>query len=157
MLSKTCAGLACIVFLMGAPQAQAGVTRVEASKEAGTLTFYDHEKVVATFRSVFGSNPAPKAREGDRATPIGRYMLHPARASRSWNWFMPIDYPNADDKKAGRTGRDVGLHGTGWNPLVGFAHWLRFNWTAGCIAVSNSEIEQIRHLVKEPVPLEINP
>jgi murein L,D-transpeptidase YafK len=70
---------------------------------------------------------------------------------------MPINYPNADDKEAGRTGSDVGLHGAGWNPVIGLVHWFEFNWTAACIAVSNSEIEQIRSLLKESVPLEIKP
>lgn len=144
-------------IILVAAEGQAKVTRVEADKSAGTLVFFDGEAPVASFRPVFGSNPARKLREGDRATPVGRYTLQPARASRTWNWFMFIDYPNAEDQATGRTGSDIGLHGTGWNPFTRVAHWLGFNWTAGCIAVTNAEIDKIRALVSGPVPIEIRP
>ncbi len=141
--------------LLFATSAEAGVTRAEANRTTGHLVLWDGDTQVASFHAAFGSFVAPKQREGDRATPVGRYMLTPARASRSWRWFMPIDYPNADDRAAGRTGFDVGVHGLGGNPFLHMLHWLGVNWTAGCIAVTNAEMETLRSLITTPVPIEI--
>jgi murein L,D-transpeptidase YafK len=68
---------------------------------------------------------------------------------------MPIDYPNATDRGRGCTGGDIGLHGTGGRVYRQIAQSIHRDWTLGCIAVTNSEIDQIKALVTSRITLTI--
>ncbi len=148
--------LLCAALLLPVMRAEAGVTHVEANRTRNRLILWNGTTQIASFHAAFGSFVAAKQREGDRATPIGRYTLSPARQSQQWRWFMPIDYPNATDVAAGRTGGAIGIHGTGGSTFAGAMHFLGVNWTAGCIAVSNADLETIRTLITSSVPIEIS-
>lgn len=97
---------------------------------------------------------APKQYEGDRLTPEGSYTISPARPStKTFGWFFAINYPNAADRAKGRTGGDVGLHGTPWLGVP--IQFLGIHWTAGCLAVNNTDLSALRTLIKKPAPLYI--
>ena len=93
---------------------------------------------------------ASKTNKGDKKTPIGKYALGKPRPSKKYGTFIPIGYPNAEDKKKGYTGSAIGIHG----PKRGFT-WARslntmFDWTLGCIAVgTDSEVEEISAWIKK--------
>jgi len=146
------------------------VTRVRIVKTDHTLTLLDGERAVAVYRVAIGpGGPGPKHREGDNVTPVGHYRVVSRHASR-FHIFLRLDYPNAEDrarfaawKQAGALpknatiGGDIGIHGTPqradldlWRPL----HKL-LDWTAGCIAVDDDEIDAISARVKDGTPVDI--
>lgn len=137
-----------------------------ADKSDRVVVFFDaNNREIARFSAVFGQIKGPKIRRGDGKTPEGDYTMHPPRPSENWGWFMPIDYPNRDDMARGKKmgihrddlGGQIGLHASG----DGFLHNVRQNfgenWTQGCIAVTNGEMEHIRRIVTSPILLRIQP
>lgn len=103
-----------------------------------------------------------KGREGDGKTPEGRYRIDFKNARSGYHRALRVSYPNADDRKAAAArgedpGGDIMIHGLkngmGW---LGGLHRLR-DWTYGCIAVTNAEIEEIWSMVDVGTPIEIKP
>jgi murein L,D-transpeptidase YafK len=113
------------------------------------------------YHVVFGSNPkGHKLQEGDERTPEGKYVLDYKKADSSFYKSIHISYPNEEDKaKAKKIGVSPGglimIHGQ--KNGFGWLSWLtqRFNWTNGCIAITNSEMDEIWELVKVGTPIEI--
>jgi murein L,D-transpeptidase YafK len=120
-------------------------------------------KAVRTYKVALGRGGlAPKEREGDGRTPEGRYIIDSRNANSAYHRALHVSYPNADDRKrAAQLGVSPGgaimIHGIknglGW---IGAAHRL-YDWTLGCIAVTDSEIEEIWNLVPVGTPVEIRP
>jgi len=115
------------------------------------------------YHVVFGGKPeGHKQQEGDERTPEGKYVLDYKKSDSSFYKSIHISYPNEEDKaKAEKMGVSPGglimIHGQ--KNGLGWLSWLmqRFNWTDGCIAVTNSEMDEIWQLVKVGTPIEIRP
>lgn len=134
-----------------------------------TLVFYGGEHEVKRYSVAIGrGGPGPKRREGDALTPEGRYhMMPPGRPSGDgFRWFIPIDYPNAEDRERARQlgqqvplGGAIGLHGTGDTPWTSIHARGDRSWTLGCLAVTNQEIDEIREMIsyngRMPFPIEM--
>lgn len=110
-----------------------------------------------------GDNPTGhKQQEGDERTPEGRYTIDFRNPDSSYHLSLHITYPNAQDSAHAQSlgvspGGDIFIHGlpNGMGALAfGFKHR---DWTDGCIAVNNEEIEEIWSLVKNGTPIEILP
>jgi len=120
-------------------------------------------KVIKSYKVALGGNPVgPKTRQGDHKTPEGVYVLDSRNAHSQFHKSIHISYPNTHDLAAARArgvspGGDVYVHGLangyGW---VGPSHRLK-DWTDGCIAVTNEEIEEIWNIVPNGTPIEIQP
>ena len=120
-------------------------------------------KVIRTYKVALGQGGlAPKEREGDARTPEGRYTIDARYAVSHYHKALHVSYPNAEDRaRAARLGVSPGgaimIHGLpngkGW---VGAAHRL-YDWTLGCIAVTDAEIDEIWNLVPVGTPVEIQP
>ena len=116
---------------------------------------------IAEYSVAFGANPVGhKEQEGDERTPEGHYLLDYKKADSSFYKAIHISYPNDADKQAAAAkGVDPGglimIHGQrnrlGWLSLI----TQRFNWTDGCIAVTNVEMDQIWNAVAVNTPIEI--
>ena len=112
---------------------------------------------------VFGANPkGHKRKQGDERTPEGKYRLDYKKADSAFHKAIHVSYPNKSDiEKAEAAGVDPGgdimVHGQkngfGWFSWI--TQW--FNWTDGCIAVTNSEMDEIWDLVEVGTPIEIRP
>jgi murein L,D-transpeptidase YafK len=137
--------------------------RVVVVKSTHTLTLYSRGQVLKSYKVALGRGPAgPKDHQGDHKTPEGEYILDQKNAKSRFHLALHVSYPNAADRqRAQKEGRDPGgaimVHGVAW----GFG-WLgslehRIDWTDGCIAVSNPEIEEIWRLVPVGTPIEIKP
>jgi len=90
-------------------------------------------------RVAIGRGGVGKRAEGDEKTPIGDYDLSPPRYSAQYCLFIPVGYPNDDQKSKGFSGGNIGIHG----PHRKFL-WLGkgsadTDWTSGCIAVGTDE------------------
>lgn len=103
-----------------------------------------------------------KEREGDGKTPEGLYQIDSRKPDSAFHRALHVSYPNARDIQAAKSkginpGGAIMLHGIrkglGW---IGNVHRL-IDWTAGCIAVTNWEIEEIWRAVPDGTPIEIRP
>jgi murein L,D-transpeptidase YafK len=137
--------------------------RVVVVKSAHTLTLYSHGQILKSYKVALGRGAdGPKDHQGDHKTPEGEYILDGKNAHSRFHLALHVSYPNNTDRlRAQKEGRDPGgaimVHGVAW----GFG-WLgslehQIDWTDGCIAVTNSEIEEIWRLVPVGTPIEIKP
>jgi len=152
---------------LGLAQAAAGTAlhadRVLVLKKERTLQLLSRGKVIKSYKSALGGNPiGPKTRQGDHKTPEGVYVLDYRNAHSQFHRAIHISYPNERDRAGGRKlgvspGGDVFVHGlpNGYGYL-GAAHRLK-DWTDGCVAVTDEEIEEIWRAVPDGTPIEIRP
>lgn len=142
----------------------ASSSHVRVYKNDRALQLLDAKgKVIKVYRISLGDEPkGAKTCEGDERTPEGEYRLTYINERSSYHRSIYIDYPREKDRKAAKkagcpTGGDIFLHGlpngTGW---TGKLHQLK-DWTDGCIAVTNSEIDEIISSLKLPARIEIFP
>ncbi len=135
--------------------------RVEKSK--GTLTIYHDSKRVKHYKIALGSDPqGHKTCEGDGKTPEGLYSISSKNPQSRYHLSLKISYPNQKDRESAKArgaspGGDIMIHGLpkafSW---LGDSHILK-NWTQGCIAVTNEEIEEIFAVIPVGTPIEIMP
>lgn len=137
--------------------------RVVVLKKERTLQLLNQGKVIKSYKVALGGDPiGPKARQGDHKTPEGLYVLDSRNAHSQFYKAIHISYPSARDRAAAKKkgvspGGDVYVHGLpngyGW---VGASHRLK-DWTDGCIAVTNTEIDEIWLAVPDGTLIEIRP
>ena len=136
---------------------------VVVEKSARRMTLLRDGQVLKTFAVALGGAPrGHKQQEGDGRTPEGDYSIDSKNPRSHFHLALHISYPDADDRvrAAGRgvpPGGDIMIHGLpnglGW---LGALHLLR-DWTDGCIAVTDPEIEEIWTLVDTGTPIQIRP
>jgi len=135
------------------------VTRVVVYKESRKMFLYHHGRVLARHRIDLGFAPSgDKNFEGDGRTPEGRYLINRRNPNSNFHLSLGISYPNATDiaaaREAGKSpGGDIFIHGN-VNPLK---NRRGSDWTAGCISVSNREIEKIYAMVRNGTVIDIFP
>ena len=136
---------------------------VLVEKAERRLTLFHGEGVLKTYRVALGREPVgPKQREGDGRTPEGSYVIAGRKADSAFHRALRISYPNQGDLARARAagqppGGDIMIHGLknglGW---LGPLH-TSSDWTEGCIAVTNEEIEEIWEAVPDGTAVEIRP
>jgi murein L,D-transpeptidase YafK len=137
--------------------------RVVVLKKDRTLQLLRQGKVIRTYKVALGGDPiGPKTRQGDHKTPEGQYVLDSRNPYSQFYKSIHISYPSARDrleahKKGVSPGGDVYVHGlpNGYGS-IGSAHRLR-DWTDGCIAVTDQEIDEIWAAVADGTVIEIRP
>jgi murein L,D-transpeptidase YafK len=140
-----------------------GVDRLVVYKQQRKLVLLSQGKELRSYKIALGGQPiGPKTRHGDHRTPEGAYILDSQNPNSHFYKAFHISYPNPKDlaaaKKSGASpGGDIMLHGLpkeyAW---VGKAHVLH-DWTDGCIAVTNEEMDELWKLVRVGTPIEIKP
>jgi murein L,D-transpeptidase YafK len=120
-------------------------------------------KVIRSYKVALGRGGlAPKEREGDGRTPEGHYIIDARNEFSHYHKALHVSYPNAEDRKrAAKLGVSPGgsilIHGLpNGKGYVGVAHRL-YDWTLGCIAVTDEEIDEVWNLVPVGTPVEIRP
>jgi murein L,D-transpeptidase YafK len=139
------------------------VDAIRILKKDHLLELLLNGKVVRTYKVALGRGGlAPKTREGDQRTPEGHYIIDSRNASSRFYRALHISYPDNDDRKRASSigvspGGAIMIHGLP-NGLrwLGSTHRL-YDWTSGCIAVTDSEIEEIWRLAPVGTPVEIRP
>jgi murein L,D-transpeptidase YafK len=137
--------------------------RVLVLKKERSLQLMREGKVIKKYRVALGGDPiGAKTRQGDHKTPEGVYVLDSRNAHSQFYKSIHISYPSNQDRAAARRrgvspGGDVFLHGlpNGYR-WVGASHRLK-DWTDGCIAVTDEEIDEIWSAVPNGTPIEIRP
>ena len=140
--------------------AKIGVAKADGilvKKEKRTLALLQDGKLIKTFHIQLGKDPSgPKLRQGDGRTPEGNYRITLRNPQSQYHLSLKVSYPSVEDRrraaKAGVSpGGDIFVHGMpNWakSPIEG-------DWTAGCIAVTNQDMEEIWSLVPVGCPISI--
>ena len=152
-----------VVCLLPACRLQAQtVDHLVVSKSAHTLTLFAQGKPIRIYSVALGQVAGPKRRQGDGRTPEGRYLIDSHNPNSAYHLALHISYPNAEDRARARAahvpaGGDIMIHGlpAGASALGPSQHWA--DWTIGCVALSNAEIEEVYRLVPNGTPIDIVP
>lgn len=133
---------------------------IRVEKAQRRLTLFAQGQPVGHIEGLqFGDNPAgPKRFQGDERTPEGRYTIDWGNPDSAFHLSLHISYPGERDRAyASEQGRDPGgmimIHGQ----PNGHSGRVPGDWTDGCIAVSNEEIEALWEAVPDGTPIEIVP
>lgn len=137
------------------------VELVQVDKSARTLTLFADGRAVKTYSGIQlgGAPQGHKHFEGDERTPEGLYSIDARNPQSAYHLSLRISYPNARDRayaKAHRRspGGDIFIHGQP-NTLPGGR--LPGDWTDGCIALSNAEMDELWQGIPDGTPVEIIP
>lgn len=146
------------------------VTLIEVHKSERKMYMLHNDKVVKTYDINLGGNPiGHKQFEGDMKTPEGVYYISTKNPKSSFHLSLQISYPNAADRafaaaQSKQPGGDIFIHGgprkTEPEPKRRFWQSRKekpVDWTAGCIAVTDREIEDIYAMVNTRTPIRILP
>lgn len=141
----------------------ATITRLVVFKNERQMWAYDHDKLLKIYPISLGGTPVGhKQFEGDQKTPEGIYRINERNPHSSYHKNLGISYPNANDKAyAASQGKSAGglikIHGLPNKlPDIGRQH-LRYDWTDGCIAVTNNEIDELFNAVVHNAEIDIRP
>jgi murein L,D-transpeptidase YafK len=137
------------------------IDRIVVEKSARRLSMFRDGNQIRTFRIALGRNPLDaKQEEGDMKTPEGIYKIDRRNPQSSFHLALHISYPSDEDNKRAAThgvsaGSDIMIHGIqngrGW--IGAFHRWK--DWTAGCIAVTDEEIEELWRVTPDGTTIEI--
>lgn len=137
--------------------------KILIEKKARRLTLMSKGEILKSYKISLGGNPnGPKERQGDNKTPEGIYQIDSRNDDSQYHLSLHISYPNERDKMRARRlgvspGGDIMIHGM----RNGFSWFGEFHtsidWTRGCIAVTDEEIQEISELVPNGTQVEITP
>jgi murein L,D-transpeptidase YafK len=150
-------------FIPASGDTLATADRVVVKKSERRMYLMRGDEVIASYRVSLGLNPeGPKLREGDFRTPEGEYRLG-RRNSRS-DYFLSIQvtYPNDHDverarRHGWRPGGSIMVHGLPNAPRHPLNYYESFDWTDGCIALSNADMIDMWLLTTDDTPIAIEP
>lgn len=133
------------------------VTSVQVHKGERKMYLLHNDKVLKKYDVALGFTPiGHKNFEGDGRTPEGTYRINRRNPNSEFHLSLGISYPNADDRAFAAAngkppGGDIFIHGWSRRPIK------QRDWTAGCIAVKDREIETIYAMVKDGTVINILP
>jgi murein L,D-transpeptidase YafK len=156
------------IFLIGFvssafPTPQQKATRVLVLKKEHKMELFSGETLIKTYTVALGRGGlAPKQHQGDHLTPEGLYQIDRRNQNSRFYLALHVSYPNEIDRERARKlgvdpGGDIMIHG-----IANGLGWLgsmqrRIDWTNGCIAVTDAEMDEIWLLVPDGTPVDIRP
>jgi len=139
------------------------VDRIVVEKSVRRLSVWRGNEKLKTYNVALGRCPVgPKEQEGDMKTPEGIYAIDYRNPRSDFHLALHISYPSAEDDARAATrgvgaGYDIMIHGLphghGW--IGAFHRWK--DWTAGCIALTDAEIEELWRVTPDGTLVEIRP
>ncbi|MGM8886361.1 L,D-transpeptidase family protein [Psychrobacter sp. 1U2] len=137
------------------------IDKVYVDKSERVLKLLSADKVIKTYHIALGDSPVGhKRQEGDERTPTGSYILDYKNENSSYYRSIHVSYPNAADKAQAKkrgvsAGGDIMIHGqkNGLGHLAPITQ--QRDWTDGCIAVTDDEMDEIMSIYKAGMPIEI--
>jgi murein L,D-transpeptidase YafK len=135
---------------------------IEVHKSSRIMEVYSKKTLIKTYKIALGFNPKGKKEfEGDGKTPEGVYYINDKNSKSIAHKNLGISYPNFEDiknaKKYGKSpGGNIKIHGLmkKWK-YFGIFHSC-IDWTGGCVAVSNSDIDELYEHVKIGTKIKID-
>lgn len=174
--------LSLLVFLLTIPAAVVAETRIRIDTAASRLTVLNGDQAILVIDDIaIGRFGARRGKQmGDGMTPLGSYRVIRIRQSKEFHYFIELDYPSVADAEAGLKrgiitpaqaasirsahargkqppqdtplGGHIGLHGVGSGDL---AVHEQFNWTKGCVAMTNDQVDRLLPLIRVGTPVVI--
>ena len=146
-------------FITSAQETFTKIDLVLVDKSSRKMHLIQNHRIMKTYKIGLGANPkGHKKYEGDKRTPEGRYTLDFINESSRFYRSMRINYPNQQDiaqaKRAGlNPGGQIMIHGqkNGRSPY----RYKNTDWTNGCIAITNKEMDEFLYFVKIGTPIDI--
>lgn len=139
------------------------IDRILIEKSRRQLSIFQNGRRLKTYRVALGRNPiGPKEQEGDDKTPEGVYHIDERKADSDYHLALHLSFPNEQDTAGAvargiSAGSDIEIHGLpndkNW---IGPAH-RQIDWTAGCIALTDAEIEELWRITPVGTMVEIVP
>ena len=137
------------------------ITQIVVNKSARQMLFLSGNSIIKAYNVGLGNEPVgDKQFEGDGKTPEGLYYIDRRNPDSRYYLSLGISYPNPQDAAEATAvgmnpGRDIFIHGQG--PEGKALSKLRRDWTVGCIAVTDAEMEDIYAMIQDGTPIQINP
>ena len=137
------------------------VTQIVVNKSARQMLFFSGSNIIGAYNVGLGNEPVGhKQFSGDGKTPEGLYYIDRRNPDSRYHLSIGISYPNPTDAAYAaslgqRAGSDIFIHGQG--PEGKALSRIKRDWTAGCIAVTDAEAEDIYAMVQDGTPIQINP
>jgi murein L,D-transpeptidase YafK len=137
--------------------------KILIEKKARRLTLLSQDRVLKTYTVALGKKPeGAKMQENDMKTPEGTYIIDARNEKSDYHLSLHISYPNEKDTKRAQKlgvlpGGKIMIHGikNGWGWVGPLHTWV--DWTKGCIAVTDDEMEAIYKIVPNGTVVEIKP
>lgn len=136
---------------------------IVVEKRLRRLTLFRHGRAVKHYGIALGKNPSGrKVQHGDNRTPEGIYHIDGRNVQSKFYRSLRISYPDVLDRLRAQSlgltaGGDIMIHGLpSGRETIGAAH-RRTDWTEGCIAVTNQELDEIWSAIPDGAPIEIKP
>lgn len=139
------------------------IDKIVVEKSNRRLIVYSGSKLIKSYKISLGENPVgDKEYEGDKRTPEGLYFIIDKNPNSGYHKNLGISFPSSEDINQARLlgkrpGGEIKIHGLkngyGW---IGRMHLLK-DWTAGCIALTNQEIDELYDAIQIGTPIEIMP
>lgn len=160
--------LAQLTLIINAPEdksvtEQIIIDKVSVDKSKRRLYLFQNGEVIREFRIALGKQPiGHKREEGDQRTPEGSYSLGHVMENSQFYRSIHIDYPNKNDMAVANRlrldpGGNIKIHGQKNGEARSSSFVQSFDWTDGCIALTNDEMDELLRLVKKGTPIEILP
>lgn len=133
------------------------IDRIQILKGKRSMQLISEERILKSYSFELGFAPTEhKEIEGDGRTPEGAYVINRRNPNSRYHLSLGISYPNRNDvahaRSLGRSpGGDIFIHGTP-DSFLG-----KDDWTWGCIAVTNEEMEEIYAMVDDGTQIHIYP
>jgi murein L,D-transpeptidase YafK len=139
------------------------IDRLVVTKSKRILEAYSDGKVIKRYEISLGGNPVgDKQFEGDKRTPEGNYIINDKNANSGYHKNLGISYPDANDVREAKKrnvspGGQIKIHGlpNGYGFIGKFQRLT--DWTAGCIALTDEEVDELYSNVKIGTPITILP
>lgn len=153
--------LACVIPVTAAESLTPD--RILVLKSERKLLLMAGDEIVRSMDIALGLRPeGPKRQEGDYKTPEGIYWLEAKNPNSDFFLSLKVSYPNAEDRSLARQlgvdpGGQIMIHGLPNEPRYEEAMYTGWDWTDGCIAVSNSDMVDLWRLTAVSMPIEIRP
>jgi murein L,D-transpeptidase YafK len=138
------------------------IDRILVEKAERKLSIFRDGKKLKIYRIALGHNPVgAKEQEGDMKTPEGFYTIDYRNPNSDYHLALHISYPSEEDNAraaahAVNAGFDIEIHGLPNGHKSADLHPWK-DWTAGCIAVTDKEIEELWRVTPDGTPIEISP
>jgi murein L,D-transpeptidase YafK len=137
------------------------IDRIVVHKSEHRLDAYSHNQLVVSYRIAIGKKESgAKQYEGDLRTPEGLYTINDRNPNSLYHKNLGISYPNAHDAAVAKElnkppGGDIKIHGlkNGRGYIGKFHRWT--DWTNGCIALTNAEVDELYEHTPLGTPIEI--
>jgi len=152
-----------VLLLSTSALAQQQANRIVIEKSQHRMTLFAGSNILRIYRIAIGRGPTgPKLEQGDNKTPEGDYTVDGHNAHSAAHRSLHLSYPNAEDRARAAKARvspggDIMIHGLpNGQGYIGTSHSAT-DWTYGCIAVTDEEIEEIFTLVPNGTKVHIQP